>query len=79
MNFGRAVLWFQATQGVRPAELARRLGVSRQAVFIMQQKKIVKIDKIIEYSEAFGVHWEEFMRMVVDGDEVAFRSGRGRD
>lgn len=62
MDFGKTLSRVQEQRGVRSAELARRLGVSRQAVSYLASRRDAKISTLLECCEALGVSYQTFMR-----------------
>jgi transcriptional regulator with XRE-family HTH domain len=62
MDFGKTLSRVQEKRGVRSAELARRLGVSRQAVNYLASRKDAKISTLLDCCEALGVSYQTFMR-----------------
>ena len=62
MDFGKTLRKLQEQRGVKAAELARRLGVSKQMVSYTASRSDVKISTMLDYCNALGVSYVEFMR-----------------
>ena len=62
MDFGKTLRKLQEQRGVKAAELARRLGVSKQMVSYTASRSDVKISTLLEYCDALGVSYVTFMR-----------------
>lgn len=62
MDFGKTLAKVQEQRGVRSAELARRLGVSRQTISYLVSRKDAKISTLLQCCEALGVSYQTFMR-----------------
>jgi transcriptional regulator with XRE-family HTH domain len=62
MDFGKTLRKLQDQRGVKSADLARRLGVSKQMVSYTASRSDVKISTLLEYCDALGVSYQTFMR-----------------
>ena len=62
MDFGKTLRKIQERRGVKAAELARRLGVSKQMVSYTASRSDVKISTMLRYCNALGISYTEFMR-----------------
>lgn len=62
MDFGKTLSKVQEKRGVRSAELARRLGVSRQTINYIASRKDAKVSTLLKCCEALGVSYQTFMR-----------------
>lgn len=62
MDFGKTLRKLQEQRGVKAAELAKRLGVSKQMVSYTASRSDVKISTLLEYCDALGVSYVTFMR-----------------
>jgi len=62
VNFGAALKEIQEKKGVSSSELATRLGVHRQRVDYLRNKKDVRLMTVVEVSDALGVNFNTFVR-----------------
>ena len=62
MHFGNTLKRLQKSRGVSQAELARRLGYSKQRVNYHASRADVKVSTMLIYCDALGVSYQTFMR-----------------
>jgi transcriptional regulator with XRE-family HTH domain len=68
MNFGHALKKTMDHRGVSQAELARRLGYSKQMVNYHKSRDDVKVSTMLAYCDALGVSYQKFMREGADAN-----------
>lgn len=62
VDFGLALKDLQEKKGVSSSELAARLGVQRQRVDYLRNRKDVRLMTVVEVSDALGVSFNTFVK-----------------
>lgn len=62
VDFGLALKDMQEKKGVSSSELAARLGVQRQRVDYLRNRKDVRLMTVVEVSDALGVSFATFVK-----------------
>jgi transcriptional regulator with XRE-family HTH domain len=62
VDFGSALKELQEKKGVSSSELAARLGVHRQRVDYLRNRKDVRLMTVVEVSDALGVSFNTLVK-----------------
>ena len=69
MDFGKALRKAQVITGVRSAQLAEQLGVSRQQIHKWRNKPDARLSLVVKMSKEVGMHPISFLELANDGDQ----------
>jgi|TARA_R110000764_G_scaffold214256_1_gene300737 transcriptional regulator with XRE-family HTH domain len=63
MDFGKALIAAQDLKGVRSAQLAEQLGVSRQQIHKWRTKKDARLSLVVKFSKELDIDVMEFLEL----------------
>ena len=63
MDFGKTLIAAQDLKGVRSAQLAEQLGVSRQQIHKWRTKKDARLSLVVKFSKELDIDVMEFLEL----------------